>query len=119
MSCQVCSGSSSARPKLKPAQLGHPVVQRGLQRTVVPDVGLGGHDPPVQRLDLLDRLIQILRRRHRIRHRSHLASQIDRDDVRALLRQPHRVAAALPARRPGDERDLPCYPSSHLCLLVS
>jgi len=81
---------------------------------VVPDVGLGGHDPPVQRLDLLHRLGQVLRRRHRIRHRIHLRAEIDGDDVRALLRQPHRVAAALAARRSGDEGDLAFYSSCHL-----
>jgi hypothetical protein len=38
---------------------------------------------------------------------------IDRDDVGALLREPHRVAAALTARGSGDERNLARYPTSH------
>ena len=40
------------------------------------------------------------------------------DDVGALLGQPHRVAAALTARRPGDERDLALDPTGHPTLLV-
>ena len=40
-------------------------------------------------------------------------ADVDGDDVGALLRQPHRVAAALPARRPGDECDLAFYTSCH------
>jgi hypothetical protein len=35
-----------------------------------------------------------------------LPADVDRDDVGALLRQPHRVAPALPASRAGDERHL-------------
>ena len=33
-------------------------------------------------------------------------ARVERDDVGALLREPDRVRAALPARRPGDEGDL-------------
>ena len=34
------------------------------------------------------------------------SAEVDRDDVGALFGQPDRVAAALPARRAGDECDL-------------
>ena len=40
-----------------------PVVDRGLERVVVAHVGLAGDDPPVERLDLLDRLGEVARRR--------------------------------------------------------
>jgi hypothetical protein len=36
-------------------------VEHGLDRVAVADVGLRGHDPPVERLDLLDRVLQVLR----------------------------------------------------------
>src|SRR5699024_9775340 len=63
-------------------------------------------DPAVERLDLPDRLGQVLRTRRVVGDRLHLRGGVDGDDVRALLRQTHRVAAALPARSPGAERDL-------------
>ena len=37
---------------------------------LVADVGLAGDDPPVQRLDLLDRLGQVVLRGQRVRHGS-------------------------------------------------
>jgi hypothetical protein len=109
MSCQVTSSSSSSVP-----ELGYALVERRLDRVVVPDVGLGGHDAPVKRLDLLDRLGQVLRCRHRVRHRANLRAQVDGDDVRALLGQPDRVRPALTARGPGDEGDLARYSSCHV-----
>jgi hypothetical protein len=91
---------------VQPPELGHTVVQRRLHRSVVAHVGLDGHDPAVQRLDLLDRFRQVGRGRHRVRHAGDLIAEVDGDDVRSLLRQPDRVAAALAARRAGDEGDL-------------
>ncbi len=107
------------RHDVQPAQLGHAVVQSRLQRGIIADVGLGRHDPPVQRLDLLDRLGQVLRRRHRVRYRLHLAAQVDRDDVGTLLGQPDRVAASLAARRSGDEGDFAFHSSRHREFLTS
>jgi hypothetical protein len=40
-------------------------------------------------------------------YRLHPFEHVNGDDVRALLRQPDGVAAALAARRAGDECDLP------------
>jgi hypothetical protein len=80
----------------------------------VPHVGLPGDDPPVQRLDLLGRLGQVLRRGHRIAHAADLGADVDRDDVRALLRQPDGVRPALAAGRAGDEGDLAFELPSHL-----
>jgi hypothetical protein len=91
---------------VQPPELGHAVVERRLQGAEVPHVGLGGHDPAVQRLDLLDGLGQVRRRRHRVRHATDLIAQVDGDDVGAFLRQPDRVTAALAARGTGDEGDL-------------
>jgi hypothetical protein len=70
------------------------------------DVGLPGDDPAVEGLDLLDRLGQVGRGRHRVWHAGDLRAQVHGDDVGPLLRQPDRVAAALVARRAGDEGDL-------------
>jgi hypothetical protein len=48
-----------------------------------------------------------------------LLAQVDGDDVRALLGQPDRVAAALAAGRTGDERDLTLHSSCHDWFLSS
>jgi hypothetical protein len=93
--------------------LGDTVVQGGLERAVIADVGLGRDDPPVERLDLLDRLGQVGGRGHRIGHRADPCAQVDRDDVGALLRESDGVAAALAAGRAGDECDFSFYPSWH------
>ena len=46
-------------------------------------------------------------------------TDVDRDDVGALLGQPDRMAAALPARRAGDERHLACsLPATALLLTI-
>ena len=77
-----------------------------LHRLSVAHVGLGGDDAPVERLDLLDRLLQVLGRRHRVGHARDLRADVDRDDVSALLGESDGVAAALAARGAGDEGDL-------------
>ena len=51
-------------------------------------------------------------------HGVDLLADVDGDDVGALLRQPHRVRAALTARRAGDESDLAFDTSGH-CYLNS
>ena len=102
------------RHDVEPPEPGHAVVQRGLQRAVVPHVGLGGHDAAVEGLDLLDRLGQVRRARHRVRDGRDLARDVDRDDVGAFFGQPDRVAAALAARRAGDEGDLALYSPWHI-----
>ena len=61
--------------------------------------------------------VEILGRRHRVTDGVDVAAQVDGDDVGAFLGQPHRVTAALAARRAGDEGDLsfdaPCCAVSH------
>ena len=91
------------------AELGYPVVERSLEAVVVPDVGLGGHDPPVQRLDRPDCLGQVLLGRSRIEpvHARHGLAQVHRDDVGAVGGQPDRVTAALAARRSTPKRSRP------------
>jgi hypothetical protein len=90
-------------------------VNPALTGKVTPVTCLGGDDPPAQRLDLLDRVREVVERRHRIRHRGDLVADVHRVDVGALFGQPDRVAAALAACRPGDEGDLALNSSSHLC----
>jgi hypothetical protein len=87
------------------AEFGHACLERRLELRLVPHVGLPREDPAVQRLDLLDGLGQVLRSGHGVGNRLDLPADVNRDDVGALLRQPHRVASSLPARRPGDEGD--------------
>ena len=102
------------RHDVQPPELGHAVVDGRLEGAVVTDVGLGGDDAPVQRLDLLHRLGQIVGGGHRIRHRSYLAAQVDGDDVRALLGQPDRVRPALAPSRARDEGDFALELARHL-----
>jgi hypothetical protein len=48
----------------------------------------------------------MLRRRRRHQEACDRFADVDGNDVRTLLRQSHRMRAALTARRAGDERDL-------------
>ena len=92
---------------VQPAQLLHAAVHGGLQCVVVAHVDFGREDPAVLALDQVGGLGQILGRGCRNRGVLHdRLADVDRDDVGALLGQPHRVATALTARRPGDESDL-------------
>jgi hypothetical protein len=73
----------------------------------------GREDSAVKALDQVGGLGQILGRRRRDGGVLHdRLTDVDGDDVGALFGQPHRVATALTARRPGDESDLACHPST-------
>jgi hypothetical protein len=90
-------------------------VHRGLQCGEVTNVDFGGHDPAVQSFDQVGGFSEVIRCGRRnagvVADRS---ADVDRDDVGALLRQSDRVAAALAARRTGDERDLSRNSSTHV-----
>ena len=75
------------------------------------DVPRRRDDPPVERLDLADRLLQVARRGHLVDRGVDLADDVDGDDVGALLGHPHGVGPALTACRAGDERDLAVQPA--------
>src|SRR5262249_25408951 len=66
----------------------------------------GRVDAAVEALDQIRGLGQILRRGQRDPNGVDLLADVDGDDVGAFLRQAHRVAAALAARRARDERNL-------------
>jgi hypothetical protein len=63
--------------------LRHSVVDGLRQRGQVTDVGLGGDDPAVERLDLGDRLGEIIGSRQVVRDRVDLVADVDGDDVGA------------------------------------
>ena len=98
---------------VQPAQLLDPAVDGGLQRVVVTDVDLVRDDAAVEAFDLsavsarssgvAAGAVESLER----------PADVDGDDVGALLGQPDRVAAALPARRAGDECNLALDPTGH------
>ena len=110
-SCQACSVSSSAVPKLTMPALATTMSSRpsratpssraALSAVVVADVGLAGDDAAVEAststsFDLSGR------------HgsgRVDLRRDVDGDDVGALFGQPDGVAAALTPRGAGDEGD--------------
>ena len=99
--------------EVEPAEFGDAVGHDLLEPVEVADVGLLGDDAPTGLLDEVDRLVEILAGRHRVRDAVDLTAQVERDDVGPLLGEPDRVAAALAARRPGDEDDLPVELSCH------
>ena len=99
---------------VQPAQLLDARVDRGLERVVVADVDLGGVDAAVVALDQIGGLGQVFRRGKRNRDAVDLFTDVDGDDVGALLRQPHSVCAALSAGSAGDESDLAFNTSSHI-----
>ena len=88
------------------AELCDPRGQRGVQRLLIPDVGDPADDPGTFGFDQRDRLGQIRLGRGGVGvRRGRRARDVDRDDRRALPRQPHRVTAPLAAGGAGDERD--------------
>jgi hypothetical protein len=89
------------------AQLRHPLVDRPAERRRVAHVRRARHHAPPHGSDALHGLREVVGSREPVLHRVGLRADVDRDDVGALLREPDRVAATLPARRAGDERDLP------------
>lgn len=120
VSCQICGVVSSQgwtvqmpafAHDVEAAQLGDAVVDGGLERGRVADVGLGGDDPPVQVLDLTHCFGQVVGVAHRVADRVVVLAGVHGDDVGAFLRQSHGVTAALASGRPGDECDLALDPS--------
>jgi hypothetical protein len=102
------------RHDVEPAELRDAIVDRLPEGAEVADVGLGGDDPAVERLDLAGGFREVIRGRQRVRHGGDLAGDVNRDDVGALLGQSHRVAAPLPAGGPGDQGDHAPHASCHV-----
>ncbi len=98
---------------VQPAELLNTAVHRGFERVVFADIDLGGDDPSVQRLDQVGCFREVFGSRRWGRRVGEGLADVDGDDVRAFLRQPHCVAASLPPRCAGDERDLALYPAGH------
>ena len=109
--CQI-GGSLHARDAgrrdddVELAQLGDAVFEGRPQLAGVAHVDLRRDDALAGLLDELRGLLEVLRCRHRVADRREVLTPVDGDDVGALLGQPNRVAAALPARGAGDEGDL-------------
>jgi hypothetical protein len=80
-------------------------LQRSRQRSLIADVCLAGRDARAGVLDKLDGRGEIVGGGQRIRHAGDLIAKVDGDDVGALGSQSHRVGAALPAGRAGDQRN--------------
>jgi len=106
VSCQTAAVTGVGADDIQPPELRDAVIDGGLQRRDIAHVRLAGDDPAVQRLDRLDRLGQVSLGGQGVADRRVVVADVHRDDVRALLGQPDRVTAPLPAGRPGDERDL-------------
>ena len=98
---------------VQPAHLLHAGVDRGLERVVIPHVDLGCVDATVVALDQIRGLGQVFGGGQRNLNTVDLLTDVDSDDVGALLRQPYRVRATLSARRTGDESDLAFNTSRH------
>ena len=87
-------------------ELGHPRVHGGPHARPVADVDMRRDDPSIELLDQGDRLLQVRLGPERIGNRGQIRTDVDGDDVGALLRQGDRVTAPLAAGRAGDEGDL-------------
>jgi hypothetical protein len=87
------------------AELLDAAIDSALQGVEVAGINLGRDDAPVEVLDHLGGLGQVLGCRAWRRRVVEPPADFDRNDVRALLRQADRMTAALAARRGGDERD--------------
>ena len=113
---QLHPGGADARvghDDVQSAELLDPAVDGGLQRLVVADVDDLGDDASIEVLDHVGGLGEVLGGGGRRGGVFEPAAYVDRDDVGALLGQPHCVTAALAARRTRDECDLALDPSSH------
>ena len=88
------------------SQLGHPFVERRLERGHVPNVGPAGHDAAPLLFDQFDRLVQVIGRGRPVLDGVEPVAEVDGDDVRSLRGQAHGVRTTLPARRTGNERHL-------------
>ena len=82
------------------------------QRATIPDIDLGGVGPSTGLLDLQTGLFKIERRRQRVFVRLDVVADVEQDDVRTLLGQLDRVAAALTAGAAGNQDHFVLY-SSH------
>src|SRR5947209_881561 len=103
---------------VQPAELLDTGVDRGLECVVVTNIDLGGVDPAVLSLDQVGRLGQVLWRGGGDQiHSVDLLTDVHRDDVGALLGQPHRVRTALTAGSTGDEGHLAFDSTRHLYLI--
>ena len=100
---------------VEPAELGDAAVERLAQLLGLANVGLCGDDALTGLLDQLGGLVEILRLGHRVADCLDVVADVDRDDVGALLGQPNRVAAALPARSAGDECNFSLNASHYRC----
>ena len=106
-SIQACRAADPFMPAMpacgdddvEPAELGDAGLEGRLQPAAVAHVGLRRDDALPRLLDETGGLLEVLRRRHRVADGGEVLAPVDGDDVGALLGQPDRVAAALPARR--------------------
>src|SRR5882757_4398043 len=88
------------------AELRDTLVEHRLHSGTIADIGLAGDNPPIQRLHILDGLSEVAFGSPRVGHGVELFADVERDDVSALLRQPHSMRAPHPARSAADECDL-------------
>ena len=89
------------------AECGDPFLHDVAQLLPEAHVTLAGDDPAVQRLDLFDRLRQVLGGGVRVVHAGDGRADVHGDDVCTLLGQSHRMAPTLTTRGTGDECDFP------------
>jgi hypothetical protein len=108
-SANACVGDDDVQA----AELLDAAVDGRLERVVIADVDLGGDDPSVQRLDQVGRFREVFGSRRWGWRVGEGLADVDGDDVRAFLRQPHSMTTSLPPRRASDERNLALYPAGH------
>lgn len=107
----TCRGSSASsgwfahgrnacvRDDVESSQLVHRTIHLGGERGEVTYIDAAGDSPTAGRLDLGNGLGKVGRCAHAVRNSDDLSRDVDRDDARAFLREPHRVRATLPPSR--------------------
>ena len=103
---------------IEPAERRDTTIGSLSQRIGVPDVDDVSDDPAAGFADESRGLVEILWRRCRHRHGLDGSTDVECDDVGALLGEPHRLGPSDPPGRAGDQCDLSCQSTGHVVFCV-
>src|SRR5262249_41614220 len=95
------------------AELGHAVVERGLQRGLVAHVGCPNNHVLTGFLDQTRRFLQVVESAQLVRHNIKVGTDIDADNVGAFLGACHRMRSTLTPCRTSDENHSSVKHSGH------
>jgi hypothetical protein len=110
--------SGIGQDKVKATEFGDRVGKDRLKPCEVSDIGLFGHDAASGLLYEVDRFVKVFAPGQRVCHAVDLFADVNGDDVGAFLGETHSVAASLPPRSAGDERNLAVELCCHELLVL-